>query len=91
MIDHEGVHPDTQKLQGINDMSTPKNVSELRTYLVNYYNKFIPNSSTVLKPLYDLLHKDAKWNWGKSQEYAFKKSKDILKSSKALVHYNPEL
>ena len=31
----------------------------------------------------DLLHKDAKWNWGKSQEYAFKKVK--VKSSKVLV------
>ena len=75
VIDHEGVHPDTQKLQGINDMSTPKNVSELSTYLgiVNYYNKFIPNSSTVLKPLYDLLHKDVKWNWASLRNMLSKK------------------
>ena len=92
LIDGQGIHPSSTKVQGILEAPTPKNVSELRSYLgmINYYNKFIPNASTVFKPLYDLLHSGVKWSWNKAQEKAFSESKRILMSSRVLVHYNPD-
>ena len=53
VIDHEGIHPADSKLQGILDAEAPQNLGELRAYLgiINYYNKFLPNASSVLKPL----------------------------------------
>jgi len=41
----------------------PKNVPEIRAFcgMVNYYRKFLPNLSTVLTPLNELLKKDAEW------------------------------
>ena len=42
LIDGQGIHPSSTKVQGILEAPTPKNVSELRSYLrmINYYNKF---------------------------------------------------
>ena len=41
-------------------------------------------------PLYRLLQKDTKWNWGKDQQEAFERAKDIVQSSTLLVHYDPK-
>ena len=93
VISAEGIHPDPTKLQGITDAPAPRNVSELCSYLgmLIYYNKFLPHCSSVLKPLYDLLHQDVKWTWGEPQVNAFAKSKEMLRSSEVLVHYQPDL
>ena len=93
VIDKDGIHPDPKKLQGIVDAPEPQNISELRSYLgmINYYNKFIKNASTLLKPLYDLLHLNTKWVWNKKQKEAFTQSKELLTSNKLLVHFNPKL
>ena len=93
VIDKNGIYPDPKKLQGITEAPAPQNVQELRSYLglVNYYNKFIPNCSSVFKPLYDLLHQNNKWIWDKSQQDAFDQSKKMLVSTNVLVHFNPKL
>ena len=57
---------------------------------MNYYGKFIPDLATVLAPLYRLLQKDTKWNWGRDQQEAFKCAKELLQSSTLLVHYDPK-
>lgn len=57
---------------------------------MNYYGKFLPNLATLLRPLYDLLHAAKKWSWGKSQEQAFCRAKELLMSAPLLTHYNPE-
>ena len=90
-IDAEGLHPLPDKLQAVKEAPTPQNVSELKSYLglLMYYGKFLPNLSTKLQPLYQLLAKDCKWKWTKSQEKAFQESKDLLQSSQLLVHFNP--
>ena len=93
MIDSQGIHPTDEKTKAIQEAATPCNVSELRSYigLLNYYHKFLPNLSTLLAPLYELLNKNIPWKWGNEQKEAFDKSKDLLRSSSLLVHYNPSL
>ena len=63
VIDREGLHPSTEKVKAIQQAPKPKDVSELRSFLgiTNYYGRFLPNLSSKLAPLYDLLHKDRKW------------------------------
>ena len=63
LIDAEGLHATSEKLKAIVKAPTPKNVTELRSFLglVNYYGKFLPNLSTFLHPLNNLLHHDCKW------------------------------
>ena len=92
-IDAEGLHPLSDKLQAVKEAPTPRNVSELKSYLglLTYYGKFLPNLATQLHPLYQLLAKNCKWKWTKSQEKAFQESKNLLQSSQLLVHFNPQL
>lgn len=90
-INKTGIFPVESKVKAITDAPAPTNVKELKSYLgmLNYYNRFLPDLSTKLKPLHVLLQKEIKWKWGKEQQEAFKTSKQLLKSSEVLVHYDP--
>ena len=41
--------------------------------------------------LYTLLCQGVNWRWGLKEQETFQKSKDLLLSSKVLVHFNPQL
>ena len=56
---------------------------------MNYYGKFLPDSSTVVAPLYQLLQKNTKWSWGPNQSKAFESVKKLLTSERLLVHCDP--
>uniref|UniRef100_A0A3B3S779 ribonuclease H n=1 Tax=Paramormyrops kingsleyae TaxID=1676925 RepID=A0A3B3S779_9TELE len=59
-VDSKGLHPVKKKVIAIMEAPTPKNVTELKSYLglLNYYNKFLPNLATLLAPLHELLRQD---------------------------------
>ena len=52
-INSQGIQPIQEKVRAITDAPAPKNVSEVRSYLkmINYYQKYLPNLSTILAPL----------------------------------------
>lgn len=87
----QGLSPLEEKVRAIKEAPNPKNVAELRSFLglVNYYGKFLPDLSTVLAPLYQLLHKDSSWKWQQVQEEAFQHVKRLLHSERLLVHFDP--
>ena len=72
------------------DTILPCNVSKLRPFLglLNYYRKFLPNLSTTLHPLNQLIQAGHHWNWDARCDSAFKLAKDTLYSAQVLVHYN---
>ena len=90
-IDVQGLHPTSDKVEAIQKAPTPKNLTQLRAYLglLNYYNRFLPNLSSELAPLYKLLRKNSSWHWGFQQDSAFEKSEQLLLSSQLLVHFDP--
>ena len=59
-ISKDGLEPDQEKVDAICKMSAPENVTELRRLLgmANYLCRFLPDLSTVLKPITDLLKSD---------------------------------
>ena len=63
IVSKDGIKPDPSKLDAIRQMEDPRDVPELRRWLrmVNYLGRFLPDRSTVLTPLNDLLHKDTPW------------------------------
>ena len=91
IIDQHGIRPSGTKVEAIKVAPKLRSISDLRAYLglLTYYGKFLPNVSTVLAPLYQLLRKDVKWSWDELQQQSFIKSKDMLTSSALLVHYDP--
>ena len=62
-FDAQGIHPVKDKIQALLETRAPQNVTELKSYLglLNYYNRFLPNLSTVLTPLHRLLQKATPW------------------------------
>ena len=89
-VSKEGIQPMEDKVEAITNAPPPRNVSELKSYLgmINYYQKFLTNLSSVLAPLHSLLNSKTHWHWGKDQQQAFEQSKSFLKSSRLLVHYD---
>jgi len=61
IVDSEGLHPTPEKIRAITEAPSPRNVTELKSYLglLSYYSRFLPNISTILAPLYQLLRHDA--------------------------------
>ena len=91
-ISAAGLHPSVEKVRAIVSAPSPISVPQLKSYLglLNYYSKFLPNLSTQLSPLYELLQKNRPWSWGKRQQEAFQQSKAMLTESSLLVHYDAE-
>ena len=89
-VSKEGIQPMEDKVEAITNAPPPWNVSELKSYLgmINYYQKFLPNLSSVLALLHRLLNSKTHWHWGKDQQQAFAQSKSFPKSSRLLVHYD---
>lgn len=93
VIDSSGVHPTDDKIMAIKNVPEPESVTQLRAYLgmLNFYGKFIPNLSTELSPLYQLLRKGAKWQWSADAREAFEKSKTWLTKDSVLTFYDPSV
>ncbi|CAB4025071.1 putative protein K02A2.6-like protein, partial [Paramuricea clavata] len=90
-IDETGIYPVEAKVKAVQEAPTPTNVTELKAYLglLNFYGKFLPNLSTELEPLYQLLRKNQRWKWNTEQIRAFERPKTLLQSATVLVHYDP--
>ena len=92
-IDGSGLYAAPDKIAAISKCLAPTNVSEVRTFLglVHYYQKFIPNMSNKLYPLYALLKKNTVFRWTKECEQAYTNLKEELTSTRVLVLFNPKL
>ena len=50
--------------------------------------RFIPNISTILRPVTKLLKKDKEWTWGEPQSQALNKVKEALSSTPTLAFFD---
>ena len=92
-IDAEGLHALPSKVYAIVNAPEPRNIQELRSFLVllNYYGKFLPNLSSTVHPLHELLQQSKRWKWSTQCAQAFQKVKQVLSSASVLMHYDPTL
>ena len=92
VLSAEGLQPSQKNVQAIQKVPTPETVTQLKSFLgmVTYYLKFLPNLADTLSPLYSLLQKGSKWQWGESQEKAFTRVKEQLSSPVVLTTFNPD-
>ncbi|XP_018404622.1 PREDICTED: uncharacterized protein K02A2.6-like, partial [Cyphomyrmex costatus] len=90
IIDRQGIHKDKKKIEAIEHMPIPKNVSEVRAFIgfVTYYSRFIKNLSTILYPLNKLLHKETPFLWTQECDTAFKKAKEVFQNNEILAYYD---
>ena len=93
IISAKGLHTSEKKTRAITQMPVPSSIQQLRSFLgmIQYYARFLPNLSTELAPLHDLLKKDAPWEWGEDQGKSFTKVKQMLLQDRILTHFDPGL
>ena len=91
IVDKCGVHPDPDKVKGIQEVSVPQNVSDVRRFLgmVNQMNKFSPHLAEKTRPIRELLGKNSEWVWGEPQRKAFQEIKELLTSAPILALFDP--
>lgn len=89
-INHKGIQPVADKVEAIANASAPTNPTQLKSFLgmLNYYHRFLPDVSTVLEPLHELLRKGKPWKWETRQRQAFETAKKCLQSEQLLVHFD---
>ena len=90
VISADGLRPVKSKVEDLVKAPAPENVEQLISFLgaVNYYRKYLPNLSSEIEPLERLRVEE--WKWGKREQQAFKRLKDMLCSEQVLVLYDPK-
>ena len=84
------MHPDPKKVQGITEMTAPKDKQQLQSFLgmVNYMGTFIPNLSHHTELLQAMLKKDNVFHWEDQQTQSFQQVKTlIVKANTTLLRY----
>eukprot|EP00644_Phytophthora_capsici_P015179 jgi/Phyca11/128384/e_gw1.75.72.1 len=73
LVGKDGVRPDPEKVRVINEWPTPSNVKELRQFLglATYLCKYVENYVGKIRPLSQLLKKEAEWIWTTECQEAF--------------------
>ena len=88
LVSEDGIRCDPKKIDKISKWPTPKNVSEVRSFLgiAGYYRKFIENFSTLAGPLVELTQKDVPFHWGETQEFSMRELQRCLTSAPVLAY-----
>ena len=83
IVSEKGLEVDKSKIDLIADLPTPKTIRDVRSFLghVGFYRRFIKDFSSISRPLYNLLSKEAEFNWTEACKEAFDKLKSMLTSA----------
>ncbi|UYV79909.1 hypothetical protein LAZ67_18001024 [Cordylochernes scorpioides] len=81
IIDDNGVHLDEELMKPLLDAPPPKDKSGLRSLIgmINWFQKYIPNKSTIMEPLQKLLKKSVPFKWRGEHAKVLQTVKDSLK------------
>ena len=87
-----GIQPTDEKVKAIRDTPTPRNMTELHSFLglLAALSNFIPKLSTLAHSLYKLLG-NKPWKWTADCDPAFGDIRRALTSETTLTHYDPGL
>ena len=77
--DKDGLNKSVGKVEAVFKAPRPNDVTEVRSFLgvINYYHRFLPNLSTAVHPLTQLLEENHQWKWTEQCEAAFHKLKEM--------------
>ena len=92
IISQNGIKVDPIKTKAIRTWTKPTKKKEIQSFLkfCNFYRRFIEGFSRIAKPLYQLMEKDKKLEFGEKQQKAFENLVYKLTHAPILAHYNPK-
>lgn len=87
----DGIKPDPEKVEAINNFPRPTKLKQLRAFLglCNYYRKYCKGYSDYTRKLGHLLKKGTDWRWGASEEQSFNQIKEQFLTEVLLIHPDP--
>ena len=93
ILDDNGIHPDPQKVRGVQELKRCTDVPAVRRFLgmANQLGKFVPDLATMSQPLRALLVKGQEWSWTEEHQAAFDAIKSALSSHPVLAMYSTTL
>lgn len=93
MVTSQGIQLDQEHLSAIIDAPAPSDAVQLRSLLglLSWYNKFIPNSASVLMPLRACLRDESGFRWSDEAQQSLADVKKLLVHSPALALFDPGL
>jgi hypothetical protein len=90
IVDVNGLQPNPKKVEAIRDFPRPGNATQLRGLIgmASFYRKFVKGFSAIVKPLNELLKKDADVarDWNEEHEEAVRLLKEAMLSTPILCH-----
>ena len=90
VLNQNGVKPDEGKITAVKEFPVPKTQKNVRQFLglSGFYRRFLRNYAKIARPLFDLLKKDAKFDWTTECQKAFEFLKDQLCKAPILIFPN---
>ena len=72
-VSKEGVFVDPAMIQAVSEWPSPKNVSDIRSFLdlASYYRRFMRDFLKIARPMTNLMKKESKIEWSEKCEEAF--------------------
>ena len=93
VISGEGIQPQPEKLDAIQNLKAPTSVRQVRSFLgmAGYYRAMIPQFAYLAEPITRLTRKNEPYVWGPEQEQSFRKLKAALISPPIIAFPDPNL
>ena len=90
VVSDKGVLPNPKKVERLQGMAPPVNVSEVRSFLglAGYYRRFVRNFAETTSPITQLLKADHKFEWTVQCQVAFDSIKTLLTTAPVLAYPN---
>ena len=90
ILSEHGIGVAESKVTATRDARRPQIVSEVKSFmgLVNFTIRFIPNLATLGESLNRLMKKEQPFVWGKEQDAAFVKLKEVLTNASSLAYFD---
>jgi hypothetical protein len=91
VISPRGISMEEKKVQAVKEWPIPQNVKQVQSFLgfANFLQRFVPNYSTLARPLHNRTHKENKWEWGESEQRSFEAIKEAICQRPVLAHPDP--
>ncbi|XP_070145086.1 uncharacterized protein [Drosophila kikkawai] len=87
VVSARGIHTDPDKIAAIKDLPEPTTTKQVHSFLgvASWYRRFVPRFTEIAKPLFELIKKNAKFEWTEEHGRATEELKKALTEAPVLA------
>ena len=88
MVTDKGIATSPDKVEAVKSWKTPKSKKDVKSFLglSGYYRRFIPNYSSIAKPLHNITAQSSEFLWNDGCQKSFVQLKESLISAPVLSY-----